>query len=86
MTRRRSRAPKGNPATSTTATVDSRQSNPEILVDLKITGGINADLWALLYDDRFRLALRCDDCGRWLTSHKSKAAGRGPTCSARAVR
>jgi hypothetical protein len=42
-------------------------------------------LWLDLMNGRFRLALRCEVCGRWLTSHKSKAAGLGPTCSARAV-
>jgi len=43
-------------------------------------------LWLDLLNGTFRLAVRCDVCGRWLTSHKSKAAGRGASCAARVVR
>ena len=52
-------------------------------LDRQIVG--DADLWAALFDGRFRLAVRCDVCGRWLTAGKSKANGRGPNCAARAV-
>lgn len=44
---------------------------------------VDRGLWQDLMNGRFRLALRCDVCGRWLTAHKSKAAGRGPSCAAR---
>jgi hypothetical protein len=43
-------------------------------------------IWAELFDGRFRLAVKCEVCGRWLTAGKSKAAGLGPRCAARAVR
>lgn len=42
-------------------------------------------LWLDLLNGRFKLAMPCEVCGRWLTAHKSKAAGRGPSCAARAV-
>jgi len=68
----------------TNGCVDSTHG-ADVLVDLKIVGGVNADLWALLFDGTFRLAKKCDVCHRWLTSNKSKAAGVGPSCAARAV-
>ena len=67
-------------ATSTTATVADADTTA---ADRQIVG--DADLWAALFDSRFRPAVRCDVCGRWLTAGKSKVAGRGPSCSARAV-
>jgi hypothetical protein len=56
----------------------------DITVDLALVGA-NSDIWALLFDGKFRLAVKCDVCGRWLTAGASKAAGRGPHCAARAV-
>jgi hypothetical protein len=44
-------------------------------VDLALVGA-NSDIWALLFDGKFRLAVKCDVCGRWLTAGASKAAGR----------
>lgn len=38
-----------------------------------------------LFDDRFRLAVQCDTCGRWLTADASKRAGRGPRCATKVV-
>jgi hypothetical protein len=49
-----------------------------------IVDKVDRGLWQDLMNGKFRLAMRCDTCGRWLTAHKSKAAGRGPSC-ARAV-
>jgi hypothetical protein len=68
----------------TNGCVDSTHG-ADVLVDLELVGGVNADLWALLFDGKFRLAVKCDTCGRWLTAGASKAAGRGPHCAARAV-
>ncbi len=55
------------------------------LLDLSLVGA-NGDIWAALFDGKFRLAVKCEICGRWLTAGKSKADGRGPSCSARAVK
>ena len=52
-------------------------------VDRQLVG--DESLWVALFDGRFRLSVRCDVCGRWLTAGKSKAAGLGPNCAARAV-
>ena len=72
------------PAVSDRATSTTTTLHPEsTAVDRQVVG--DADLWAALFDGRFRLAVRCDTCGRWLTAHASRVAGRGPNCSARAV-
>lgn len=76
----------GPPRQEAAPHTDTAQSNnPDLAVDLKLVGGINADLWAMLYNNTFRLASKCDICGRWLTSGRSKKAGRGPRCSAKAA-
>ena len=72
-------------ASTSTATVTSQcNRSTDVELDLALVGD-NADLWARLFDGEFRLAVRCDVCGRWLTAGKSKSAGRGPSCAARAV-
>lgn len=84
MTIRRSPGTKSR-ATFTTTTVDATKDTAaaDVLLDLALVGGVNADLWALLFDGTFILARRCQVCRRPLTSHKSKAAGRGPVCAGR---
>jgi hypothetical protein len=56
----------------------------DALIDLALVGN-DGELWNRLFSGEFKLARRCDVCHRWLTSNKSKAAGRGPNCAARAV-
>lgn len=81
MTRRRPGTP-ARPASTTPIATDHDTAADDL--DRAIVG--EESLWAALFDGRFRLALRCDVCGRWLTSGKSKANGRGPSCAARAVK
>lgn len=57
----------------------------DVSVDLELVGGINADLWSMLFDGTFRLAVPCKFCGRSLTAGASKIAGVGPKCAARVV-
>lgn len=72
------------PAVSDRATSTTTTLHPEsTAVDRQLVG--DESLWVALFDGRFRLSVRCDVCGRWLTAGKSKVAGRGPSCSARAV-
>jgi hypothetical protein len=76
-------------ATSTTATVDAPRVTAEadeLLEELRRIKGDGGDLFTLLLNGTYRLAVPCGVCGRSLTSRKSKAAGVGPSCSARAVR
>ena len=69
-----------------TKTTDSNSSGhtDELALDRLLVG--DASIWAELFDGKFRLAVKSDVCGRWLVSHKSKAAGRGPSCAARAAK
>ena len=75
-------------ATSTTATVDTPRVTAEadeLLEELRRIKAENGDLFTALLNGTYRLSLPCDCCGRYLTSHRSKAAGRGPVCAAKAV-
>jgi hypothetical protein len=85
MAKRRNGPAVSSRAAAKTATVcDQSTEHPDLTVDLALIGP-NADIWAMLFDGTFRLARKCDICGRWLTSHASKAAGRGPSCAARSA-
>lgn len=86
MTRRRSSPGLEARATSTPPSADTTITpHADVVFDLTLLGGPDADVWAALFDGRFRLARRCDVCGRWLTAGASKTAGRGPRCAAKAV-
>jgi hypothetical protein len=49
--------------------------------DQRVVAQVDWSIWKALKDGHFRLAVRCTDCGRWLTSSSSKEAGRGPHCA-----
>jgi hypothetical protein len=74
----------GRTTSKTTTPECSRDTDAQHAVDLSLIG-TEGDLWARIFSGEFRLARRCEVCGRWLTSGASKAVGRGPVCSARAV-
>jgi hypothetical protein len=90
MPKRRGRAA-DSPATPTfTTTTDTHHGTDpvesircaDLQVDLRLLGGPEGDVWAALFDGRFRLAVPCSRCGRWLTAGASKSAGIGPHCAA----
>ena len=83
---RKRRGPGTESRPASTPPSDTTQSSNDFLLDVELVGGINADLWSMLFDGKFKLAVPCDVCGRYLTSSRSKAAGRGPSCAARAVK
>ena len=87
--RKRKRPAVSDRDASTTTTLFA-QSNAPGAAEVELMRGIldktDRGIWQDLMNGRFKLAMRCDVCGRWLTAHKSKAAGRGPSCAARAVR
>jgi hypothetical protein len=84
---RGSRPPK-EPATSTTTTLFPDSNAPGAAEVELLRGILDADrgIWQDLMNGTFKLALRCEVCGRWLTAHSSKSAGIGPRCAARAVK
>lgn len=88
MSQTRRSGPSKARAASTATTTVTAQSNAPGAAEVELMRGIvdkvDRGLWLDLMNGRFRLAMRCDICGRWLTAHKSKSAGRGPSC-ARAV-
>ena len=85
---RRSR-PQKEPATSTTTTLFP-ESNAPGAAEVELMRGIvdktERGIWQDLMNGKFKLALRCDVCGRWLTAHASKSAGIGPRCAERAAK
>ena len=70
---RRSRATL-DPAPSTTplAETKSTATTDEFDFDKHVVDMVGSSLWAALFDGHFRLAVRCDVCGRWLTASASK--------------
>ena len=54
-------------------------------LDGQLNSPEDASIWEALFDGQFRLASRCDVCGRWLTASASKRVHRGPRCAAKAV-
>lgn len=83
---RRSR-PEKNPGAATSTSLDASDStrHGDNDADIALVGGVNADLWAALFAGQFRLAVKCDRCGRWLTAGPSKRAGIGAHCAAQVV-
>jgi hypothetical protein len=64
----------------------SLAAQPDELADeLRRIKGDGGDLFTLLMNGTYRLAVPCRECGRFLTSGASKAAGLGPRCAEKAV-
>jgi hypothetical protein len=61
------------------STADPRQFD----FDQRVVDQVDASIWRALFLGQFRLAVRCDICGRWLTAGRSKAQHRGPRCAAK---
>lgn len=69
----------------TSATKSTATDVTEFDFDRHIVDSVDESIWRAVYNGEFRLAVRCDVCGRWLTAGSSKRAHRGPRCAARAV-
>ncbi len=79
---RRSRGTQA-PATSTTP-IAIADTTDDLDFDRHVVDSVDESIWQALFDGHFRLAVRCDTCGRWLTASASKRAQRGPRCQAKA--
>ena len=86
--RRRSGSAVSSRAAVQTATVcdQSNRTADELAADKALLQGVDGGIWAAIFDGKFKLAVRCEVCGRWLTAAKSKNNGRGPSCAARSVK
>ena len=51
--------------------------------DKRVVAQVDWSIWNAIFEGHFRLAVRCDQCGRWLTAGRSKKAHRGPRCAKR---
>lgn len=88
MARNQKRSSRGTPAPATSTTSKlSDQSIPahsDFDFDKNIVDRVDESIWAAVFNGHFRLAVRCDVCGRWLTAGSSKKAHRGPRCAQKA--
>jgi hypothetical protein len=85
--KRKRRAPEGVPALSTPPSdcSDSTANDDDFDFDKRVVSQVDWSIWRAMYNGEFRLAVRCDICGRWLTDGRSKRAQRGPRCAASAA-
>jgi len=71
-------------STSLNAETHSTPAAAEFDYDKHIVDRVDDSLWRAVFDGHFRIAVRCDVCGRWLTAGTSKRAFRGPSCATKA--
>lgn len=67
--------------TSTVAT-----ATDEFDFDKHIVDRVDESIWRAVYNGQFRLAVRCERCGRWLTAGQSKRNRLGAHCKSKAAR
>lgn len=85
-TSRKPAPPQDRPSRNTTNTPESTATEvTEFDFDRHIVDSVDESIWRAVYNGEFRLAVRCDVCGRWLTDGRSKRAHRGPRCAERAA-
>lgn len=84
--RTRKRRANTDPAPSAATTLNQPQRNPESDdFDQQVVAQVDFSIWRAVYNGQFRLAVRCDRCGRWLTHGISKRNHLGPRCATKAV-
>lgn len=79
------RQKRSGPSRETRAATEPPSSAPEHTVDLdrQLLGDTDALGLELRDGNRFRLAVRCRRCGRWLTGDPARANGIGRHCAGR---
>lgn len=70
--------PQGNP--------NSTDGSDTFDYDKHIVDRVDESIWRAVYNGHFRLAVRCDRCGRWLTDGHSKRHRLGPRCKTRVAK
>lgn len=83
---RKRRTPR-DPALSTRPSdnSDDSKTDREFDYEQRVVYQVDSSIWRAIYRGKFRLAVPCDTCGRWLTDGRSKRNHRGPRCAAKAV-
>ena len=80
--KRKGRAPRGNPDLFTPPSeIQSNADTDEFEYDAQVVDQVDASIWRAVYNGHFRLAVRCQRCGRWLTAGRSKRNHMGPRCA-----
>lgn len=69
-----------------TDTAKSNAAATDFDFDRRMLAQVDWSIWRAVFNGHFRLAVRCDTCGRWLAASASKRAGCGPRCAEKAVR
>lgn len=84
--KRRKRRTSPDPAPSTTASTlfgpNDNADKPQFDFDKQVVAQIDWSIWRALWRGEFRLAVRCERCGRWLTDGRSKGRRHGARCAA----
>lgn len=78
-------APEGTATELATATGKNTARPGYDDFDKRVADQVDFSIWQAVFNGRFRLAVKCDICGRWLTAGTSKQAHRGPRCAAKAA-
>jgi hypothetical protein len=77
--------PAANRAASSSRNPQSTASaDTDFDFDRRVVDSVDRSIWAALFNGDFRLAVRCEVCGRWLTDGRSRRDHRGPVCRDRA--
>jgi hypothetical protein len=87
MRNEKRRVADANPALSTTRLVTHKVADvtDEFDFDKRIVDRVDESLWRAVYNGQFRLAIKCERCGRWLTAGKSKRNRIGAHCASKTV-
>lgn len=74
-----------DPALSTPPSDKSKSTDQadEFDFDRHIVERVDESLWRAVYNGEFRLAVKCDRCGRWLTAGASKRNRLGAHCASK---
>lgn len=64
---------------------DSISATVDFDIAKRVADQVDWSIWRAIYAGEFRLAVRCQRCGRWLTAGPSKRERVGAHCAAKAA-
>lgn len=85
MRKEKNRIPKDPALFSRPSETDSTDRADTFDFDKHIVDRVDESLWRAVYNGQFRLAVRCERCGRWLTAGASKRNRIGAHCATKAA-
>lgn len=72
-----------DPALSTTPNPIVSDTDDDFDFDKRVADQVDWSIWRAIYNGHFRLAVKCERCGRWLTAGSSKRNRLGSHCKAK---